>query len=125
MQARAPSPFTIRWRANAVAAWRLTTAWPTAYGKWREERRQRSLGNKATDSCLGCLFFGVLFVFIPIMLFLLVEAAVVVYASLVSAIWGMGVISDRFRGSEPIGPSASGDLPSSQPEEASQRAKSP
>ncbi len=84
-------------RRRAVEAWRLTTAWPAAYAKWRDERRRQSFGTKASNGCLGFLFFGIVVIFVPIMIFTVVEAAVVVYASLLSLVWGAVVVSDKLR----------------------------
>ena len=96
------SPFTATWRARALAAWKLTTDWPAAYGRWRDEMRKRSLGEKASSGCLGILFFGIIVVFIPIVIFLLVETGIIVVASAVSVVWGVGVIVDKFRRQPPV-----------------------
>ncbi len=43
------------------------------------------------------MFFGIVVIFVPIMIFTVVEAAVVVYASLLSLVWGAVVVSDKLR----------------------------
>ena len=97
---------TAAWRARAIAAWKLTTAWPTAYSKWREERRRQSFGTKASNGCVGILFFGIIFVLVPIMMFLVIEAGVVLYASVLSVVWGACVLSDVVRRRPKLGVAA-------------------
>lgn len=77
------SSFADGCRRQASAAWRGVGSFPASYSKWKTGP---SAGQRAQRGCLGFLFFGVLYIFIPLMVFLAVEAVLVAWALLMSLI---------------------------------------
>ena len=44
--------------------------------------------------CLGFLIFGIAYVFVPLLIFFAVETVLLLYAALMSVLWGLGVAAD-------------------------------
>lgn len=88
------SGFTSACQGQATAAWKAAGAFPEKYSTWKKEP---SLGGRAQRGCLGFLIFGIIYVIVPLMVFLAVEAAIVAYALLLSALWGVGAVIDSAR----------------------------
>jgi hypothetical protein len=85
------SGFTVACRDQARGAWGAAASWPDKYSKWKKEP---SVGDKAQRGCLGFLIFGIVYIFVPMIIFLFVETALVAYALLVSLLWGIGTVVD-------------------------------
>lgn len=85
------SGFTVACRDQARGAWerrrRGRTNTPNA-------KKEPSVGDKAQRGCLGFLIFGIVYIFVPMIIFLFVETAIVAYALLVSLLWGIGTVVD-------------------------------
>lgn len=92
------SGFTDTFRGQAQGGWRAAGSWMTKYGKWQDERRQRTIGQKAGSGCLGFLLFGFVYFFIPIIVVLGVEIVIVAWAVLATALWGLGATVDAVSG---------------------------
>ena len=71
---------------HAASAWRAVGSFPEKYSKWKKEP---STGQKAQRGCLGFLIFGIAYIFVPMIMFLFIEAVLVAYALLVSLLWGV------------------------------------
>ena len=70
----------------------------TKYGKWQDERRQRTIGQKAGSGWLGFVLFGFVYFFIPIIVVLCVEVVIVAWTLLATALWGVGATVDGVSG---------------------------
>lgn len=88
------SGFTSACQRQAAASWTAAGAFPEKYSAWK---KGPSLGGRAQRGCLGFLIFGIVYIVVPLMVFLAVEAAIVAYALLMSALWGIGAVVDSIR----------------------------
>lgn len=86
--------FTTACRDQATEAWRAATSWPDRYANWK---KGPSVGDRAQRGCLGFLIFGIVYVFVPLMVFVCVETVLLAYALLFSALWGVGTVVERMR----------------------------
>jgi hypothetical protein len=85
------SAFTAARRDQKQSAWKAATSWPDRYAAWK---KGPSLSGRAQRGCLGTLIFGVVYIFMPLLVFLCVETVLLAYALLMSALWGIGAIVD-------------------------------
>ena len=85
------SAFTEGCRDQAHAAWGAAASWPDRYAAWKSGP---SVGGRAQRGCLGVLIFGLIYVFVPLLIFFAVETALLLYAALMSALWGAGTLVD-------------------------------
>lgn len=92
------SGFTDACRAQAVGAWRTTGAWPEKYTSWK---KGPGPSGRAQRGCLGFLIFGVVYIFLPLLIFLAVAMVLVAYALLMSLLWGIGATVDVASSREP------------------------
>ena len=77
--------------AQANGAWEAATSLPDRYAAWK---KGPSIGGRAQRGCLGVLLFGVVYVFLPLLVFLFVEMALIVYALVTGLLWGIGAAVD-------------------------------
>jgi hypothetical protein len=92
------SAFTTSCKAAALGGWAATASWPARYENWK---RGPSLGGRAQRGCLGFLIFGVVYVFVPLMVLFMIEMVLITYALIASALWGAGAAVDGITGSRP------------------------
>ena len=78
-----------------MAAWNSATSWPDKYSKWK---KGPGIGGRAQRGCLGFLIFGIVYIFVPLLVFICVETVLVTYALLASLLWGVGATVDSIRG---------------------------
>jgi hypothetical protein len=81
-------------RRHTVASWRAVAKVPeVVYLKPKRDRQTEPIGQRAGIGCLGMLFFGVIvWLLLPLVFFLAVEAVVVAYALVVTALWGLSAL---------------------------------
>ncbi|MGH7690210.1 MAG: hypothetical protein ACREN3_11445 [Gemmatimonadaceae bacterium] len=85
------SDFTAACEHQARTAWGAAMSWPDRYAKWKNAP---SLSGRAQRGCLGMLIFGVVYVFVPLIVFVCVETVLLGYALLASVLWGVGAVVD-------------------------------
>jgi hypothetical protein len=106
------SDFTDSCRTQARAAWSTAGSFPDRYSRWKKEP---GLSGRAQRGCLGVLIFGLVYVFVPLVIFLFVETVIIAWALLLSLLWGVGAAVDGVRRSKPQG--STGPAPGSDADE--------
>ena len=88
------SGFTDSCRQQATGAWGVAGSFPDKYGAWKNGP---GVSGRAQRGCLGFLIFGIAYVFVPLVIFIAVEAVIVAYALLLTVLWGLGAAADGLR----------------------------
>lgn len=68
---------------EAERAWGAVGQFPASYGRWKNGP---STAQRLQRGCLGWLLFGVVYLFLPVMVFLAVETVLVTWAVLLTVI---------------------------------------